>query len=76
VSPEWLKAKEAAAYVGVTTTTLYRWCKAGILPYHELRTGGGRRFLAEDLDKLLTKGQPEEREDPDALLEPRGLEEL
>jgi hypothetical protein len=39
--------------------TIYRWCGAGVLPYRELKTGGSRRFLREDLDKLLKPGKPQ-----------------
>ncbi len=52
---EWLRVAEAAKYLKVTPTTIYRWCASGVLPYHKLKTGGGRRFLLEDLDKLLLK---------------------
>ena len=54
---DWLRAKEAAEYLKVTPATIYRWCDDGVLPYHELKTGGGRRFKREDLDALLTRGQ-------------------
>jgi hypothetical protein len=30
----------------------------GALPYHKLKTGGGRRFRREDLDRLLRPGPP------------------
>ena len=51
--PDWLTAAEAGAYLKVDRRTIYRYCDAGILPYFELKSGGGRRFKREDLDALL-----------------------
>jgi len=59
--PEWLTPSQAAAYLQVTRQTIYRWCDEGRLPFHELQSGGGRRFNREDLDALLTPGSPSNR---------------
>ncbi len=50
---EWLRLKEAAAYLKVGVSTLYRWMDQGRVRYYELESGGGRRFKREDLDALL-----------------------
>ncbi len=50
---ELLTVAEAAGYMKVNRNTVYRWCDAGLLPYRELETGGGRRFLRKDLEGLL-----------------------
>ena len=54
--PDWLTVNEAAAYLKVERSTVYRYCELGLLPYFELKTGGGRRFKREDLDALLEPG--------------------
>jgi len=54
--PDWLTAREAAAYLKVDRTTIYRYCDSGLLPYFDLKTKGGRRFKREDLDALLEPG--------------------
>ena len=56
--PEWLTVTEAAAYLRVHRTTIYAYCDRGLLPFYELRGGGGRRFRPEDLDALLEPGNP------------------
>src|SRR2546422_1394307 len=50
---ELLTVAEAAGYMKVNRNTVCRWCDAGILQYRELESGGGRRFLRQDLDGLL-----------------------
>jgi excisionase family DNA binding protein len=54
---EWLTTKEAAAYLKVTRRTLYRWMEEGRLRFYELASGR-RRVRKEDLDALLTPGEP------------------
>lgn len=63
--PEWLTPAEAAAYLKVTRSTIYRYMDLGLLPFHELRTGGGRRLMREDLDALLQPGDPTRRDGHD-----------
>ena len=53
--PEWLTATEAAKYLRVDRTTIYRWEKAGILRSYPLPIRG-RRFKQGDLDALLESG--------------------
>jgi excisionase family DNA binding protein len=53
--PEWLTAPEAAKYLRVDRTTIYRWEKAGILRSYPLPIRG-RRFKQADLDALLESG--------------------
>ncbi len=50
----WLTARDAAAYLKVDRTTIYRYCEQGLLKFYDLKTGGGRRFKKEDLDMLLS----------------------
>jgi excisionase family DNA binding protein len=58
--PDWLTVREAALYLKVDRTTIYRYCDLGLLPFFELKTGRGRRFKREDLDALLEQGAPRE----------------
>jgi len=58
--PDWLTAREAAAYLKVDRTTIYRYCEQGLLPYYDLKTGGGRRFKRQDLDTLLSSTRTDE----------------
>jgi excisionase family DNA binding protein len=53
--PEWLTATEAAKYLRVDRTTIYRWEKAGLLRSYPLPIRG-RRFKQADLDALLESG--------------------
>jgi excisionase family DNA binding protein len=52
--PEWLTLEQAAAYLKISTQTLYRWVDDGRLVAYELPAGRGRRFKRDDLDGLLT----------------------
>src|SRR5438105_15515687 len=51
----YLNISEAAAQLGVSRVTIWRWIRAGLLPGRRL---GHRtvRIRAEDLDQLLAKG--------------------
>ena len=53
--------EEAMEYLRISRSTLYRLVRNGKLAYYNL-PAGGRRFKKEDLDKLLTPGQPDEIE--------------
>ena len=59
--PEWLTAAEAAKYLRVDRTTIYRWERAGILRSYPLPIRG-RRFKQSDLDALLESGGKEDGE--------------
>jgi excisionase family DNA binding protein len=50
---ELLTLREAAAFLKVGRSTLYRWCGEGKVPYLELH--GHRRFRLEDLEGLLKR---------------------
>ena len=56
--PAWLTIREAADYLKVNVSTIYRWCDEGRLPFYELESGGGRRFKQDDLDALLRTASP------------------
>ena len=51
----WLTPDEAAAYLKVTRSTIYRWSEEERLPFYELESGGGRRYHLADLDRLLKR---------------------
>jgi len=57
--PDWLSVKEAAAYLKVSPSTLYRWVDQGLLTAYEFESGGGRRCRREDLDALLKPTDPD-----------------
>jgi excisionase family DNA binding protein len=52
---EWFTLSEAAEYLRVSRQTIYNYINQGLLPYYELKSGGGRRIKKSDLDALLTK---------------------
>lgn len=54
---EWLTPDEAAAYLKVTRSTIYRWSDEGRLRFYELESGGGRRYNVADLDRLLQRDE-------------------
>jgi excisionase family DNA binding protein len=58
----WLTVREACDYLRVGRSTLYRLMDARQLAYHELPSGGGRRFLVDDLDAVLRRQGAEERD--------------
>jgi len=58
--PDWLTVREAAAYLKVDRTTIYRYCEQGRLRFSELTSGGGRRFKRRDLDALLSYSRTDE----------------
>jgi excisionase family DNA binding protein len=47
-NPGWYTIKEAADYLGVTETTIYRWMREKSITYRKI--GDSTRFLQEDLD--------------------------
>lgn len=52
---EWFTPSEAARYLRVSRQTIYRYMEQGLLPFYELKSGGGRRLRRRDLDALLEK---------------------
>ena len=50
---EWFTPTEAAEYLRVSRQTIYNYMEDGLLPYFQLKSGGGRRLRREDLDALL-----------------------
>ena len=52
VPKEWYTTKEAAQYLGVSTRTIYKWCKEGRLRTYILGERRTRRFRKVDLDKV------------------------
>lgn len=54
---EWFKATEAAEFVRVNRSTIYRMARAGQLRYHVLPGGVGRRFHRNDLEAALGMAQ-------------------
>jgi excisionase family DNA binding protein len=50
---KWFTPAEAAKYLRVSRQTIYNYMEAGLLPYYELASGGGRRLRRLDLDALL-----------------------
>jgi excisionase family DNA binding protein len=53
---EWYTPAEAARYLRVSRQTLYNYMDRGLLPFYELKSGGGRRLRRSDLDSLLEPG--------------------
>lgn len=54
---EWYTVQEAAEFLRVDRTTIYRWAREGELAYHELPRGAGRRFHRNDLESVLRRVQ-------------------
>lgn len=59
----WLTPTEAAVYLRVTRPTIYRYMATGLLPYYELKSGGGRRLRRSDLDAVLERRHSGSEED-------------
>lgn len=59
----WMTVNEASAYLRVERTTLYLYCRRGLLPFYEMPMGRGRRFRQEDLDALLSLSVPSKKGD-------------
>jgi excisionase family DNA binding protein len=53
-----MTVSEAARYLRVTRSTIYRWSEEGRLRFFQLEGGTrGRRWNREDLDALLREGR-------------------
>ena len=50
---KWLNTKQAADYLGISTSTLYHWVNEQKVRYHKLSLNGRLRFTAADLDDVL-----------------------
>ncbi|MFH1023852.1 MAG: helix-turn-helix domain-containing protein [Planctomycetota bacterium] len=57
----WYTVREAAAYLGVSEPTIFRWMKDKTLSFYKI--GGGTRFAKEGLDAVIEKttGESEAR---------------
>lgn len=53
IDPEWLDQKAAAARLSITTRTLRRWTRDGLVSVHQF-PGAVRRYRADELDALAT----------------------
>jgi excisionase family DNA binding protein len=52
---KWLRPKEAAAFLGISLSTLYNWRRKGIVRFHRL----GPRVVAVRREDLQNVGQSE-----------------
>ena len=50
---KWLNTKQAADYLGISTSTLYHWVNERKVRYHKLSLYGRLRFTAADLDDVV-----------------------
>lgn len=50
---QWYSVPDAAAYLGVSQPTIFRWMKDGLLSFYKV--GGGTRFSREGLDAVIEK---------------------
>ena len=50
---KWLNTKQAADYLGISTSTLYHWVHEQKVRYHKLSLNGRLRFTAADLDDVV-----------------------
>ena len=62
---QWFTPADAAKYLRVTRQTIYRYMTEELLPYYELKSGGGRRMRRADLDALLEAHREEPANHPD-----------
>ena len=50
---QWYSVAEAAAYLGISEPTVFRWMKEGLLSFYKV--GGSTRFSQEGLDAVVEK---------------------
>jgi len=55
MEPHWVRVQEAADLLGVSTNTVRRWAADGKIPCQRTPSGQ-RRFLVEQLERVLGKG--------------------
>lgn len=65
-----LNHKDAAAYIGISPDTLWRWRDVHRIPYHHL-PGGMPRYRISDLDAWLDTRRVQSREDKARLMDAR-----
>jgi excisionase family DNA binding protein len=53
VESEWYTVETAAAYLGVSQPTIFRWMKQGLLSFYKV--GAATRFTKEGLDAVVQK---------------------
>lgn len=51
--PDWLTIQEAAAYLGKSEPTIFRWMKDGVLSFYKV--GRATRFTQAGLDAVVEK---------------------
>lgn len=57
-----LTVKQAAERLNVSTSTIERLIKSGVLPLHRVGPRGPRRFYVQDVDRALIPAQtPDQR---------------
>jgi len=61
---KWLRLKEAAEYLKMGKSTVYKLVRERKIPAH--RTGREWRFDAEELDKWMKSGKLASQEDEEA----------
>ena len=64
-APRWLRVQQAADLLGVSPNTVRRWVAQGRIACRRTPSGQ-RRFLADDLERVLGNGHPASRERPAA----------
>ena len=64
-APRWLRVQQAADLLGVSPNTVRRWVAQGRIDCRRTPSGQ-RRFLADDLERVLGNGHPASRERPSA----------
>ena len=56
----WLSVREIAAYLGITTDSVYRWIGAKKMPGH--RVGRRWKFRTEEVDEWVRSGGADDRD--------------
>ncbi len=52
---KWFVSEEAAEYLSISESTLFRWVKSGKLPIYRIE--GISRFKVSDLDDFMESGK-------------------
>lgn len=63
----WLSVNEIAAYLGITSDSVYRWIESKSMPAH--RVGRRWKFRKEELDEWVRSGGADDRTDTDSSLQ-------